>query len=399
MTDFVLFSAIMLALGIGYVIGARRVKKLSLPYLTSSSGLNHRYFEGLTYLLRDEDDKAIDRFVADMAVNDETLDVHLSLGSMLCRKGEFSRAIKVHEHLFQHPNLSFSQKHLVQYELANDYFHSGLLDRAEQLLESLVDVRGVETNLRNRCLVSLVEVYEQTQDWLKAIDIADRLTPQKFSDQVDEWRARQAQYCCELAVKELHSPQRHDEIDSPTKWIRSALKYDPNCVRATLLQARMDIDVGIVHAAMATLKSIPKLDRDFAPEMIKPLFQCYQTLGKEPEFIEELMIYLGYFRDVRALKLLFDLCCRYNGVVAAVKTLRMFLDDYSNFKAASLLGEILELGCGTEKVKDFKPVFDEFFSNVPDYECQKCGFIAVDLHWHCPGCQGWASMRFALDNV
>ncbi len=411
MTDLMLFLVIFLAIGIGYVIGAKRFSGFSFPSINSSktSEFNLRYCKGLTYLLREEDDEAIDRFITDMEVNNETLDVHLSLGGMLRRKGEFSRAIKVHEHLSSHPGLRGEQQNSVQFELANDYLNSGLLDRAEQLFISLLDTKGIELELRKRSLVSLLEVYEQTQDWLKAIDVADRLTEQKFSTQADEWRVRQAQYCCELAAKALASNQKKEgEVDPATKWVRSALKYDANCVRASLLQAKIDMDAGITHAAIATLKSIPKQDGDLASEMIKPLFHCYQLLKNEEGFIEELSVYLGYFRDVQALKLLFELNCRHYGFFAGVTSLRTFLGDYPGLKAALSLREVLEalpgfreLGAqepgvqnkGAQIGESFKPVFDELFNIEAQYQCGQCGFLGVEMHWHCPGCQGWVTMH------
>lgn len=134
-----------------------------------------------------------------MAVNSETLEVHLSLGNLLRKKGEIARSVKVHQNLLARPSLTKSQRYLVQFELAKDYVSSGLLDRAEILLGELIDQRSLDTELRQAALILLIDVYQDTRDWLKAIDVADHLTTRKFTHHVDRWRQTQAHYSCELA--------------------------------------------------------------------------------------------------------------------------------------------------------------------------------------------------------
>jgi lipopolysaccharide biosynthesis regulator YciM len=29
----------------------------------------------------------------------------------------------------------------------------------------------------------------------------------------------------------------------------------------------------------------------------------------------------------------------------------------------------------------------------PAYQCTRCGFMARRLHWQCPGCKGWGTVR------
>ncbi len=390
MSDALVFTFIFIALGVGYALG----KYLSFPLKKNLSFTsftpNSRYFNGLTFLLKEETDEAIDRFISDMEVNDETLDVHLSLGSMLRRKGEVARAVKVHENLLSHPALSVAKRNIVQFELSNDYIQSGLYDRAEQLLKELVDAGDIEKSLRYSAMESLVDVYQSIQEWLKAIDVADRLTSQKFSASPDSWRVLQAHFSCELA--EL-AQQKKDESEC-SKWIRNALHYDASSVRATLLQAKLDMQSDITHAAMAALKSIPNQNPDFATEMIPPLHRCYVRLDSEQDFIPELRSYLKQYTDVRTLGLLVDLLIRYEGIERCIQELREYLPKYVEFKAIETICGILhDMDDSTPAfLARFNAVFDSILESESTYMCDNCGFEGQELHWNCPSCHMWSTV-------
>ncbi|MFL0799746.1 MAG: hypothetical protein K6L80_04805 [Agarilytica sp.] len=389
MSDTLVFAFIFVALGIGYVIGKYLpfFLKQNTPSETHTS--NRRYFDSLTFLLKEETDEAIDLFISDMEVNDNTLDVHLSLGSMLRRKGELARAVKVHENLLSHSELSASKHNIVQFELANDYIQSGLYDRAEQLLNGLAGVGDIDKSLRHSAMESLVDVYQATHDWLKAIDIADQLTGQKFSKTPDRWRVMQSHFSCELALL----AQQNDDEPECSKWIRNALHYDTACVRATLLQAQLDMKSGITHAAMAALKSVSSNNPQFATEMIAPLHECYIQLNSEQDYIPVLRDYLDQHADVRALGLLFELVSRYASFENGMRDLSVYLPKYPEFTAINKLGDVLcELeGNKPDFLDQFRPVFDSILEAEVVYACSDCGFVGHEMHWACPGCHHWAS--------
>ncbi len=390
MPDALVFVFIFVALGVGYVLGKYLPFPLKQKLSFASVKPNSRYFNSLTFLLNEEADEAIDRFISDMDVNDETLDVHLSLGSMLRRKGEIARAVKVHENLLSHSALSLAKRNIVQLELSNDYIHSGLYDRAEQLLKEIVDASEVEKSLRYSAMEFLVDVYQSTQEWLKAIDIADRLTEQKFSASPDKWRVMQSHFSCELA--EL-AQKKGDEAEC-SKWIRNALHYDSSCVRATLLQATLDMQSDITLAAMAALKSIPNQSPHYATEMIGPLHHCYVQLESEQEFIPELRSYLKQHRDVRALGLLVDLLLRYEGIEVCIRELREYLPKYAEFRAVEAMCEVLSGidDSGPAFLERFKVVFDSILAAESTYVCDSCGFVGQEVHWSCPSCHLWSRM-------
>ena len=62
------------------------------------------------------------------------MEIQLALGTLFRRRGEIEKATQIHQGLISRPGTSSEQKSQVLFELANDYFKAGLLDRAENLL-------------------------------------------------------------------------------------------------------------------------------------------------------------------------------------------------------------------------------------------------------------------------
>src|SRR5699024_5712911 len=146
------------------------------------------YLRGIHYLVNDESDQAIESFVRVLEVNDDTVDMHLALGSLYRRQGEVDRALRVHENLVARPNLNTAHRNRARYELAQDYLRAGVLDRAENLFRELAQQK---VSLE-RTMAGLISIYEQERDWPRAIEVTRQL------GRVRGYSLRPviAQYCC-----------------------------------------------------------------------------------------------------------------------------------------------------------------------------------------------------------
>ena len=60
---------------------------------------NAEYYRGLNYLLNNEEDKAFKIFTALMDVDSSTVETHLALGGLYRKRGEFDKAILIHQNL------------------------------------------------------------------------------------------------------------------------------------------------------------------------------------------------------------------------------------------------------------------------------------------------------------
>ena len=99
-TDFALYLLLVLALGIGFLLGRRERKRSAAP----RTGMQiDDYFRGLNHLLNDRQDLAVDTFIESMVVNNDTIDTHLVLGALVRSRGEVDKAIRIHQNLLARP--------------------------------------------------------------------------------------------------------------------------------------------------------------------------------------------------------------------------------------------------------------------------------------------------------
>ena len=87
------------------------------------------YFKGLNYLLNEQQDQAIDAFIEAVQNDPDTSELHFALGNLFRRRGEYERAVRVHEHLLSRGDLSRADRDRAQHALALDFLKAGLLDR------------------------------------------------------------------------------------------------------------------------------------------------------------------------------------------------------------------------------------------------------------------------------
>ena len=131
---------VLLAGFAGWCIGYEKLRN-------SLSNLSRLFTRGnrtdLSTLLPDHNDQVerdleLNNLLEQYAVDDNSVELYLTLGDAFRRRGEYSRAIGVHEHLLSRGRLSNDQQRNIKLELARDYAGAGLLDRVEALLEPLV---------------------------------------------------------------------------------------------------------------------------------------------------------------------------------------------------------------------------------------------------------------------
>ena len=74
------------------------------------------YFKGLNLLLNEQQDKAIDAFIEAVQNDPDTTELHFALGNLFRRRGEYERAVRVHEHLLQRADLPAAERERAQHD-------------------------------------------------------------------------------------------------------------------------------------------------------------------------------------------------------------------------------------------------------------------------------------------
>ncbi len=128
------------------------------------------YFKGLNFLLNEQQDQAIDAFIEAVQNDPDTSELHFALGNLFRRRGEYERAVRVHEHLLSRGDLNRADRERAQHALALDFLKAGLLDRAEEALRKLEG-----THFETQSSLALLAIFERSRDWQQAARIAQRL--------------------------------------------------------------------------------------------------------------------------------------------------------------------------------------------------------------------------------
>jgi lipopolysaccharide assembly protein B len=343
------------------------------------------YFRGLNYLLNEQPDKAIDVFIKLLEVDSETVETHLALGNLFRRRGEVDRAIRIHQNLIARPSLSREQRAVALLELGQDYMRAGLFDRAESLFSELVEM-GLH---RERALSNLKEIYQQEKDWGRCLEVAHQLEAvcgQSHGTEI-------AHYYCEQAE------EAWDAGDPSTAWTltRKALGVDRRCVRASLLQAQMEQEGGNPKAAIRCYRQAIQQDPEFLPEALPGLLECCGQAGDREDLAAYLRGLYGQQRDTRVLLVLADLVQQEAGEAAAEGLVRQHLQQHADLLALERFVALQRRDGDGGVQRDTLDILQQLLRRLrerqPAYQCSRCGFSARRLHWQCPGCKGWGTVR------
>lgn len=388
MTDLTFFFFMLAAIAIGWWLGRKSTKKKA-ESSEQQQALAQSYAQGLNYLLNERHDDAIDKFIDALEVSSATFDTHLGLGNLLRRRGEYDQAIRVHQNLLARPSLARASQQKAQLELARDYISAGWLDRAERLLQELVET---SSDLRNTSLEYLVEVYRDEREWAKAIHAVNLLHGRRFKRLSSEWAPVQAHFCCELAEEAINSK----DYLSARRHLDAALGYDRSSVRANLLWGRLEYLLNRPREAIRVLQRIPKQNPDYIPEILELLITCYEAVDDERGLDKYLESLLREHPSNSVLIALTERIHQQQSEAAAADFMGKQLALRPSLRG---LGHYIDLhmdttqGRARENLSLLKTLIDQLIASRPHYRCSNCGFSGNQLHWLCPSCKHWDSVR------
>ena len=370
-----------LAIAIGYGLGRHSRRR---RHRDRMERLSDHYMRGLNFLLNEQPDKAVDIFVNSLTVNAETIDTHLGLARLFRRRGELDRATRIHSHLLTQSDLPDQVREDVELELARDYIAAGLLDRAELILQEMLE-RG--TRHHHQAMKHLMSIFEQERDWHNALAVGERLLQHDSSV-----GSVLAHYCCELAS----ALKGEAQYNAARRTLRRALDFDPRCVRASMQMGRLEMQAQQWEDAIRAFRRVRRQDPEFFSEVLDELEQCYVALNRG-EQLDRLLAKWALDRPSTplVLKLAERLRGRYGDKAAST-----FIADYMKaHPTVRGLNRIVEMniqsteGVAREHFGILQRLTEQLMSEQSIYQCGHCGFDAHQMHWQCPSCKQWGSLR------
>ena len=346
--------------------------------------LSSDYFRGLNYLVNQEQERAIDLFSRLLEEAPELVETHLALGTLFRRQGDTSQAIQLHSNLVDSETLSSEQRALALLELGRDYMKAGLLDRAEQPFLDLVKMGQYAQEAYDY----LVVIYQQEKEWDRAIEMlrSQQQTGRKNAPII-------AQFLCEKAEIARVST----DLKEAAHLVDQALKEDPNAVRAMIIRAEIQATTGQVTQAIASYKSIEQQNASYIPNIIQPLLTHYRAVGEPEEVLEYLSVLLQTHPSTTVLLATVEQLQLMHGGRKAEQDLVTQLKQRPSVRGLEQLIQ-LNLTHAEEKgardgLMGLQMLTKQLQEEKPEYQCGQCGFQAHHLHWQCPGCNRWNTIK------
>lgn len=332
------------------------------------------YFRGLNFLLNEQQDQAIDAFIEAVQNDPDTSELHFALGNLFRRRGEYERAVRVHEHLLSRGDLTQTERDRAQHALALDFLKAGLLDRAELALRKL-EGTGYEEEAR----LALLSIYERSRDWTHATDIAAKLD----SAGRGSFSTRQAHYLCEQALAATAS----GDTDRALDILQQAASLAPAAPRPLIDLAKLQGQLGRHQDAFASLLKLEKTAPQALPLAAGLLGNMAQQSGQQQAALDLLLASYTEMPSIDVMEAIIKLDA---APEAPRKRYVQHLEREASLVAAAkwIAGEKL----GDEHQHTLvQRALDKATKPLMRYRCAACGFEATQHFWHCPGCQAWDS--------
>ncbi|MCX7278209.1 MAG: lipopolysaccharide assembly protein LapB [Burkholderiales bacterium] len=331
------------------------------------------YFKGLNFLLNEQQDQAIDAFIEAVQKDPDTSELHFALGNLFRRRGEYERAVRVHEHLLSRGDLSAADRDRAQHALALDFLKAGLLDRAETALRKL---EGTAFEARSR--LALLAIYERSRDWADASEIAHKLEAAGQGS----FSGRQSHYLCEQAAA---------KPDKALDLLQQATAVAPQAPRPRIDMGILQEKAGQHDEALNTLLALMEHAPAAMPLVADRIATLAVEAGRIPDALAVLEASYAHTASLDVLEAILKLQLRSNVSMTDVRLRYLqHLDREQSLVAATrwIAGEKLE---HEEFHPQIQRALDHAANPLKRYRCAACGFEAKQHFWQCPGCQAWDS--------
>ena len=377
-----LFLLLPVAAAYGWYMGRRSAQQSKQD---DASRLSRDYVTGVNFLLSNQQDKAVDLFLDMLKEDTGTVEAHLTLGNLFRSRGEVDRAIRIHQSLMESASLTYDQRLLAVQQLGRDYMAAGLYDRAEGMFKQLVD----ETDFRLSALQQLLQIYQATSDWQSAIEVAERLV--KLGK--DKHRGEIANFWCELALQQMAG----NDLDKAMALLRKGAAADRNSARVSIMMGRVWMEKGDYAKAVESLERVIEQDKELVGETLEMLQTCYQQLGKIDEWEAFLRRCAEENTGATADLMLAQILEQREGAESAQNYVTRQLERHPTMRVFHKLIDYhiteAEEGRAKESLGVLRHMVGEQVRSKPRYRCQKCGFTAHTLYWHCPSCRSWSTIK------
>ncbi|MET0378996.1 MAG: hypothetical protein ABW049_08400, partial [Spongiibacteraceae bacterium] len=276
---------------------------------------------------------------------------------------------------------------------ARDYIGAGLYDRAENLLQELLQH---SQELRPTCLRHLIEIYQAERDWEKAIETANRLLPRRSlllhtAEPDPQMESVIAQFHCEIAQRLMNK----GELLAAGEQLKAARERDKLCARAWTLQSEVDFRADRHDEAVVALQHLLTHSPGMIAEVLEKLRTAADSAGRRSDLLRFLRECLQRYPSTRIAVAIADEMREQEGADEALRFLLEHVRARPTLRGLQALLRFDDAVSGA--VPSAEPLLAETLEHLiaakPQYQCISCGFSGRQLHWNCPRCKQWNTVQ------
>lgn len=239
-------------------------------------------------------------------------------------------------------------------------------------------------------------IYEQERDWKKAVDMARALKSEKA------WSGSKraalplhkqiAQYYCEMAEEQWGQ----QALSGARAALKAAFSEDPECVRASLLLGNIEFQLEHYQEAIVSYQRLVRQDMVYLSEAVRSMRTAFVHLGREDDFKDYLVELMPACEDASPMLALADSLLEQEGGEKAVDFVASCLRDRPTVAGLKKLIELklpLSSGQSHQDLVMLQELLSQLIADRPSYLCSNCGFAGRSLHWQCPSCTSWTTIK------
>ncbi|MGI9337705.1 MAG: hypothetical protein ACR2P4_04250 [Gammaproteobacteria bacterium] len=352
--------------------------RLDIRHIRKNAGqLPRAYEEGLSHLLRDEKDKALDTLLRARPPNPDSVELQFAIGALSRQRGELRRAMTAHREICEREDLSADLRRRGLWELAQDYLTMGFMDYAEKTAQPLLN----HPDYRERALAMLLSLKQRDGDYAKALELTDKMPP----DALLFRRAVKSQLLCQCALAE-------EDAAKKTRLLESALAENPDCARAMILLGEAALGAGKYSEAATRFLAVERCQPRYLWLAAEGLHNARRLDGKAETGRRDLLRWLSVHPSPPLFECVYKILAKTPAGIGGLARAGM-LTKNGAAPALCWIDEQSAKASGEER--DAFEALRETLRTAAGrhFTCSGCGYEVNDFVWQCPGCLAWESFR------
>jgi len=398
-------AVLLLVLGLGALAAGILVGRYYVPddrALRRTARHAQSYVKAINRLLERDRDGAVDELVGVVAENVDDVEPYFALGALFRLRGEWERAIRVHQaiELREQSNRALCQR--ARYQLGLDFRAAGMPRRATRAMEDCL-----ESNPKSvEALRALCSLYEEQGRFGEAAEALGRLA--KLGDDADT--DREHHLLCAAGQRAIE----HDDLASAKRFLKAAEGIIKDSAHLHVASAELAAAKSNWKGASARLTQALSMQPDIVSYLAGPLKAAEIELraGSESAQLDATQGAATALRSIHdeiggepllalaSAELLADV-----NREESLTLLHQLSDDNPDLLPARVAAARLALTSG-----DADEVKRELEALVGDHGvlessldgvwcCDSCGHPAEFFSWRCSACRQWGSPRLDLGSV